>query len=52
MVYFEDESVSKKLLENKIITTSFKYTDASGKLNLIVITANPLNGDLNNYLHN
>lgn len=46
VIYFEDESVSKKLLENKIITTSFKYTNTSGKLNRIVITANHTNYDL------
>ena len=40
IIYFDDKSVSKKLLEHKIITTSFKYTNASGKLNRIVITAN------------
>ena len=40
IIYFDDEMVSKKLLEHKIITTSFKYTNASGKLNRIVITAN------------
>ncbi len=40
IIYFDDEMISKKLLENKIITTSFKYTNASGKLNRIVITAN------------
>jgi 8-amino-7-oxononanoate synthase len=46
IIYFDDESVSKKLLENKIITTSFKYTNASGKLNRIVITANHTLADL------
>jgi 7-keto-8-aminopelargonate synthetase-like enzyme len=46
IIYFEDESVSKKLLENKIITTSFKYTNASGKLNRIVITSNHTIQDL------
>ena len=40
IIYFDDKSVSKKLFDNKIITTSFKYTNASGKLNRIVITAN------------
>jgi 7-keto-8-aminopelargonate synthetase-like enzyme len=46
IIYFEAESISKKLLENKIITTSFKYTNASGKLNRIVITSNHTNADL------
>jgi 8-amino-7-oxononanoate synthase len=46
IIYFDDEMVSKKLLENKIITTSFKYTNASGKLNRIVITANHTIKDL------
>lgn len=40
IIYYDDELVSKKLLENKIIITSFKYTNALGKLNRIVITAN------------
>ena len=40
IIYFEEDFISKKLLENKIITTSFKYTNASGRLNRIVITAN------------
>lgn len=39
IIYFEKDSVSKKLFDNKIITTSFKYTNASGKLNRIVISA-------------
>jgi 7-keto-8-aminopelargonate synthetase-like enzyme len=46
IIYFEAESISKKLLENKIITTSFKYTNASGKLNRIVITSNHTKDDL------
>jgi 7-keto-8-aminopelargonate synthetase-like enzyme len=46
IIYFEAEPISKKLLENKIITTSFKYTNASGKLNRIVITSNHINDDL------
>lgn len=46
VIYFDDEAISKKLLENNIITTSFKYTNASGKLNRIVITANHLTTDL------
>ena len=40
VIYFDDEVLSRKLLENKIITTSFKYTNTSGKLNRIVITSN------------
>lgn len=39
-IYFESEAVSKKLLENKIIPTSFEYPTLSGKLNRIVITSN------------
>jgi 7-keto-8-aminopelargonate synthetase-like enzyme len=46
IIYFDDESTTKKLLENKIITTSFKYTNASGRLNRIVITANHSIDDL------
>lgn len=46
IIYFEDKLVSKKLLENKIIPTSFKYTNDSGKLNRIVITANHSFADL------
>jgi 8-amino-7-oxononanoate synthase len=46
IIYFEAKSISKKLLEGKIITTSFKYTNASGKLNRIVITANHIHVDL------
>lgn len=46
VIYFDNESFSKKLLENKIITTNFKYPTASGKLNRIVITANHTNDDL------
>ena len=45
-IYFDSELFSKKLLENKIITTNFKYPTASGKLNRIVITANHTNEDL------
>lgn len=45
-IYFEEKSISKKLLENRIITTSFKYTNASGRLNRIVITSNHTNEDL------
>lgn len=46
LIYFESEAVSKKLLENKIITTSFKYPTSSGKLNRIVITSNHSSLDL------
>jgi 7-keto-8-aminopelargonate synthetase-like enzyme len=46
IIYFDEESISKKLWENKIITTSFRYTNASGKLNRIVINANHTNYDL------
>lgn len=40
VIYFDDETISKKLFKDKIITTSFKYTSISGRLNRIVITAN------------
>jgi len=50
IIYFEDESVSKKLLKNRIITTSFKYTNVSGKLNRIVITSNHTTQDLEQLL--
>lgn len=46
VIYFDDQSFSKELLENKIITTSFKYTNASGKLSRIVITSNHIEEDL------
>ena len=46
IIYFEDKLISKKLLENKIIPTSFTYTNESGKLNRIVITANHSFADL------
>lgn len=46
LIYFESEAVSKKLLENKIITTSFKYPTSSGKLNRLVITSNHTTLDL------
>ena len=46
VIYFESEAVSKKLLDNRIITTSFKYPTATGKLNRIVITANHTMEDL------
>jgi hypothetical protein len=49
-IYFEDDSISKKLLENRIITTSFKYTNASGRLNRIVITSNHTTQDLEQLL--
>jgi 7-keto-8-aminopelargonate synthetase-like enzyme len=39
IIYFDDKSISKQLFDNKIIPTSFKYTNKSGKLNRIVITA-------------
>lgn len=47
IIYFKNELVEKKLLKNKIIITSFKYTNESGKLNRIVITANHTIEDLN-----
>ncbi|MCI4442758.1 MAG: aminotransferase class I/II-fold pyridoxal phosphate-dependent enzyme [Lentimicrobium sp.] len=50
IIYFEDDSVSKRLLKNRIITTSFKYTNASGKLNRIVITSNHTTQDLEKLL--
>lgn len=50
IIYFEEESISKKLLKNRIITTSFKYTNASGKLNRIVITSNHTTQDLEQLL--
>lgn len=46
IIYFEDKVITKKLLESKIIATSFKYTNASGKLNRIVVTANHVTSDL------
>ncbi|HEY6143100.1 MAG TPA: aminotransferase class I/II-fold pyridoxal phosphate-dependent enzyme [Flavobacterium sp.] len=46
IIYTEDESVMEKLMRNKIITTSFKYTNDSGRLNRIVITSNHTNDDL------
>lgn len=39
IIYFEDKLISK-LIKKKIIPTSFTYTNESGKLNRIVITAN------------
>jgi len=45
-IYFEDNLIYKKLLENKIITTSFKYINESGKINRIVLTANHTTTDL------
>lgn len=50
IIYFDDESVSKKLFDTKIITTSFKYTNASGKLNRIVITSNHSIEDLDHLI--
>ncbi len=50
VIYFDDDSVSKNLFDNKIVTTSFKYTNASGKLNRIVITANHTLADLEQLL--
>ena len=50
IIYFDDESVSKKLFDSKIITTSFKYTNASGKLNRIVITSNHSIEDLDHLI--
>jgi len=46
VIYFENESISAHLLKSKIITTSFKYPTASGKLSRIVITANHTTEDL------
>jgi 8-amino-7-oxononanoate synthase len=46
VVYFNNETVSKKLFKNNIITTSFNYTNSSEKLNRIVITANHTKQDL------
>jgi len=50
IIYFNDEFLSKKLLKNKIITTSFKYTNASGKLSRIVITSNHTLKDLSHLI--
>lgn len=49
-IYFDEVSISNKLLKNKIITTSFIYTNDSGKLNRIVITANHTTQDLKQLL--
>jgi 7-keto-8-aminopelargonate synthetase-like enzyme len=46
ILYFENDAISKRLLDYRIITTSFKYPTASGKLNRIVITANHTIPDL------
>ena len=46
IIYFDDALLSKKLFSNKIITTSFKYTNESGILNRIVITSNHTIEDL------
>lgn len=40
VIYFEDESILKRLMKDKIIATSFNYTNVLGKLNRIVITSN------------
>jgi 8-amino-7-oxononanoate synthase len=45
-IYFDDQSIKEKLLENKILTTSFKYTNSSANLNRIVINANHTVSDL------
>jgi len=50
IIYFDDEAFLKKLLENKIIPTSFNYTTASGKLSRIVITANHTKEDMDKLL--
>ena len=49
-IYFDETFISEKLLENKIIHTSFAYTNASGRLNRIVITANHTTADLDKLL--
>ncbi|NDP28275.1 MAG: pyridoxal phosphate-dependent aminotransferase family protein [Flavobacterium sp.] len=46
IIYFDDEFLSEKLLKNKIITTSFNYTNTLRKLNRIVITSNHTQDDL------
>jgi hypothetical protein len=46
LIYFKSEAVSKKLLGEKIIATSFKLPTSSGKLNRIVITSNQTTLDL------
>lgn len=50
VIYFENESVYKKLLKNKIIISSFKYTSNSKILNRIVINANHSIQDLKKLL--
>ncbi len=50
VIYFESTHISKKLLDNKIITTSFKYPTTTGMLNRIVITANHIKDDLDQLL--
>ena len=50
VIYFDNKAFSKKLIENKIITTCFNYPTASGKLNRIVITANHTINDLDQLL--
>jgi len=52
IIYFDDELISKILLKNKIITTSFKYTNESGKLNRIVITSSHTIEDLTQLIAN
>ncbi|WP_396169123.1 aminotransferase class I/II-fold pyridoxal phosphate-dependent enzyme [Flavobacterium sp.] len=52
IIYFYDKLISKKLIENKIITTSFKYTNESGILNRIVITPNHIIEDLDQLIAN
>ncbi len=46
IIYFEDKSISKHFYDHKIIITSFTYTNKSGNLNRIVITANHSFADL------
>ncbi|TDD96016.1 aminotransferase class I/II-fold pyridoxal phosphate-dependent enzyme [Flavobacterium cellulosilyticum] len=50
VIYFENASVTEKLLNNRIITTSFNYTNSSEKLNRIVITANHTFQDLDHLI--
>lgn len=47
IIYFDDEILAQKLLDNKIIVASFNYLNSSKKLNRIVITANHTLEDLN-----
>lgn len=46
VIYFKNEVVSEKLFNNRIITTSFNYTNGTEKLNRIVINANHTFQDL------